>query len=100
MSTETQEWMMNRENTEKFRGLLNDLSVRLRGDIESLDDQTRAGLGGEAGGNLSNAPMHLADLGTAVYLQELNSTLLENQEYIREEVLAALGRIEEGRYGL
>src|SRR3954451_16316239 len=99
MSTETQEWMMNRENTEKFRGLLNDLSVRLRGDIESLDDQARMGTGGDAGGNLSNTPMHHADLGTAVYLQELNATLLENQEYIREEVLAALGRIEEGRYG-
>src|SRR4051812_355938 len=100
MSTKTQEWMMNREKVEKFRDALLEMSTRLRGDIESLDDQARMGVGGEAGGNLSNAPMHLADLGTAVYLQELNSTLLENQEYIREEVLAALGRIEEGRYGL
>jgi len=91
--------MMNGEKIEKYRGLLLDLSARLRGDIESLDDQARTGLGGEAGGSLSNAPMHLADLGTAVYLQELNSTLLENQEYIREEVLGALRRIEEGTYG-
>jgi DnaK suppressor protein len=90
---------MNRETTDKYRGMLEDLSARLRGDIASLDDQARMGTGGDAGGNLSNTPMHLADLGTAVYLQELNATLLENQEYIREEVLAALGRIEEGRYG-
>src|SRR4051812_40052815 len=99
MSTKTQEWMMNREKVEKFRDALLEMSTRLRGDIESLDDQARMGVGGEAGGNLSNAPMHLADLGTAVYLQELNSTLLENQEYIREEVLGALRRIEEGTYG-
>jgi RNA polymerase-binding transcription factor DksA len=91
--------MMNGDKIEKFRGLLHELSARLRGDIESLDDHARTSTGGDAGGNLSNAPMHLADLGTVVYLQELNATLLENQEYIREEVLTALRRIEEGTYG-
>ena len=34
-----------------------------------------------------------------MYLQELNATLLENQEYIRDEVLHALKRIDEGTYG-
>ena len=91
--------MKNREKVERFRSMLDNMSARLRGDIQSLDDQARVGTGGEAGDNLSNTPLHLADLGTAVYLQELNATLLENQEFIREEVLAALRRIEEGAYG-
>jgi RNA polymerase-binding transcription factor DksA len=91
--------MMNEHKREKFRSLLQDLSGRLRGDIQSLGDQTRTPTGGDAGGNLSNTPLHLADLGTSVYLQELNATLLENQEYIRDEVLHALRRIDDGTYG-
>ena len=55
--------------------------------------------GGETAGNLSNAPMHLGDLGTEVYLQELNATLLENEAYLRDEVLAAMERMDNGMYG-
>jgi RNA polymerase-binding transcription factor DksA len=91
--------MMNEHKREKFRSLLQDLSGRLSGDIQSLGEQTRTPTGGDAGGNLSNTPLHLADLGTSVYLQELNATLLENQEYIRDEVLHALRRIDDGTYG-
>ena len=43
--------------------------------------------------------MHLGDLGTEVYLQELNATLLENESYLRGEVVAAMERIENGTYG-
>jgi RNA polymerase-binding transcription factor DksA len=38
-------------------------------------------------------------MGTEVYLQELNATLLENEEYLRGEVLAAMERIDNGTYG-
>ena len=44
-------------------------------------------------------PCIWATSGTEVYLQELNATLLENEEYLRGEVLAALDRIENGTYG-
>jgi len=90
---------MDKDKLDQFQSLLLDLRARLRGDIQSLDDQTRTATGGDSSGNLSNTPLHLADLGTAVYLQELNATLLENQEYIRDEVLHALKRIDEGTYG-
>ncbi len=90
---------MRKDKLDKFQSLLHDLSARLQGDIQSLGDQTRTATGGDSSGNLSNTPLHLADLGTAVYLQELNATLLENQEYIRDEVLHALKRIDEGTYG-
>jgi RNA polymerase-binding transcription factor DksA len=89
---------MHKDKLKKFQSLLVDLRTRLRGDIESLDDQARTATGGDSSGNLSNTPLHLADLGSAVYLQELNATLLKNQEYIRNEVLHALKRIDEGTY--
>jgi len=90
---------MNKKKLDKYQRQLQQLSARLGGDIAALEDEARSPTGGEAGGNLSNAPMHLGDLGTEVYLQELNATLLENEAYLRGEVLAALERIERGTYG-
>ncbi len=91
---------MTKKRAEQFRGVLEAMDARLRGDIQSLEDVARTGLGAEAGGNLSNAPMHLADLGTEQYMQELNATLYENEEYIRMEVQEALGRFDRDAYGL
>ena len=65
----------------------------------SLEAEVRVPLGGESGGGMSNAPMHLADLGTGTFSQELDATLLENETYIRDEAVAALERIERGTYG-
>lgn len=91
---------MTTKRMEFFRRVLEAMDGRLQGDIQSLEEQARSGLGGEAGGDLSNAPMHLADLGTAQYIQELNATLYENEEFIRLEVRDALGRLDRGTYGL
>lgn len=90
---------MTQERADQFRRLLEAMDARLRGDIESLEEAARTGLGGEAGGDLSNAPMHLGDLGTAQYLQELNATLYENEEYIRLEIRDALVRFDLGTFG-
>jgi DnaK suppressor protein len=90
---------MDKKRQARFREQLLEMARRLRGDIAGLEDQARSATGGEAGGNLSNTPMHLADLGTEVYMQELNATLLENEQYIGDEVVAALGRIERGTFG-
>src|SRR4051794_35828730 len=91
---------MTSRRIDQFRRILEAMDGRVREDIQSLEEQARTGLGGEAGGNLSNAPMHLADLGTEQYMQELNATLFENEEYIRLEIREALGRLDRGTYGL
>jgi RNA polymerase-binding transcription factor DksA len=90
---------MTKKKLETHRKQLQKLSVRLGGDISALEDHARAPTGGQAVGSLSNAPMHLGDMGTDVYLQELNATLLENEEYLRGEVLAAMERIDNGTFG-
>src|SRR4051812_45391347 len=91
---------MTAKRREQFRRVLEAMDGRVRDDVQSLEEQARTGLGGEAGGSLSNAPMHLADLGTEQYMQELNATLFENEEYIRLEVQQAIGRLERGTFGL
>lgn len=90
---------MTSKKREQFRRILEALDGRVGDDLKSLEEEARTGLGGEAGGGLSNAPTHLADFGTEQYMQELNATLLENEEYIRLEVRAALGRLDRGTFG-
>jgi RNA polymerase-binding transcription factor DksA len=90
---------MNAAKMDQFRNQLLELSRRLRGDIQSLDEQARVPVGGDSAGDLSSFPIHPGDVGSVMYLQELNATLLENQQSIQDEVLEALRRIDEGTYG-
>src|SRR3954454_11468223 len=93
-------WGMTKKKLDKYQRQLQQLSARLRGDIAALEDEACAPTGGEAGGNLSNAPMHMGDLGTEVYMQELSATLLENENYLLEEIRQALERIQNKSFGV
>jgi RNA polymerase-binding transcription factor DksA len=90
---------MTRGQTAKYRDQLRAMLDRIDGTVAGLEEQARMPTSGEAGGSLSNAPMHLGDVGSEVYSQELGSTLLENEAYIRLEIVDALGRIENQHYG-
>ncbi|HVJ67138.1 MAG TPA: TraR/DksA family transcriptional regulator [Caulifigura sp.] len=90
---------MNRTQSEHYRQSLEALASRLRDDAATMAEQTRRASGGQADGELSNAPMHLADMGTEEYLHDLNVTLLENQEYLAGEAQAALERLDQGTFG-
>jgi RNA polymerase-binding transcription factor DksA len=90
---------MTREQTEKHRAQLLNLLQRLTGDVQAVAAEALRQTGGEASGSLSNAPMHLADLGTDNFEQEMAVSLLENQSQILGQVRAALQRIADGKYG-
>jgi len=81
--------MLKPEQIEKYRRRLQELARRHDGELASLREETH-GVGGESGGNLSNAPIHPADLGTAYHEEEVNLLLLENQENLLAECDAAL----------
>jgi len=91
---------MTKTKLNHFRKLLTDYAARARGTAGGLEDQTRLPTGGDAVGNLSNAPMHLGDAGTEMYSQEMNATLLEHEEHVMTEIAEALGRIDAGTYGV
>lgn len=90
---------MKREELDRYRDQLRALSARVQKTTAGLEEQVRTPTGGEAAGGISNAPLHLADVGSEAYTQELNATLLENETYIRDESLAALERLDRGTYG-
>jgi len=90
---------MRGEQIKQYRDRLQALAARLGGTVAGLVQDIRRPTGGEAAGGLSNTPLHLGDVGSEVYNQELDTTLLENEAFIRNETLAALERIERGTYG-
>ena len=53
----------------------------------------------ESSGNLSNVPLHMADVGTENYDQEFTLGLIENEQATLEQVQTALSRIDAGTYG-
>jgi len=90
---------MKKAEQEKYRQRLEDLKNRLRGDLNGLTAEALRKTGGEASGNLSNAPVHMADLGTDNFEQEMSMTLLENNQQILDEIDSALKRIDDGTFG-
>jgi len=90
---------MNKASLEKLRRHLEALASRVRSDAERMVDQARAPSGGNANGELSNAPFHTGDMGTEEYLYDMNTTLLANEQYIVREAREALRRMDEGTYG-
>jgi RNA polymerase-binding transcription factor DksA len=90
---------MTEQDLEGYRQQLLTLAARLRGDISGLTDEALRKTGGESSGSLSNAPLHLADLGTDSFEQEVAVSLLENERQVFGEIGAALDRIEAGTFG-
>jgi RNA polymerase-binding transcription factor DksA len=90
---------MTKPELDSFRQTLQSLRNRMTGDVSHLADEALRAMGGEASGSLSNAPLHMADLGTDNYEQEFTLSLLQNQEQALEEITLALDRIERGTYG-
>ncbi len=84
---------------ETYRTRLQALADRMRLEVSSITDEAQAPSGGQSLGGLTNAPMHLADMGTEEYMHGINAVLLENGEHLINEVRAALERIEADLYG-
>lgn len=90
---------MNKTEVENYRRQLMALAQRLKGDMTDLSGEALRQVGGEASGNLSNAPVHPADLGSDTFEQEVSMSLLQNEERTLEEIAAALGRMDQGTFG-
>jgi len=90
---------MNERLKKRYREKLQELALRLNGNVSSLKGQALRSLGGEASGNLSNAPVHLADLASDTFEQELAVGLLQNQEQVLRQIATALERLEARTFG-
>ncbi len=82
-----------------FRELLQGLRARLRGDLDQMTDEALRRGQPDSSGNLSNVPLHMADVGTENYDQEFTLSLIENDQDTLGQIHEALDRIEAGSFG-
>jgi RNA polymerase-binding transcription factor DksA len=90
---------MTKTEMEAFQQHLLALRDRHNGDVSHLADEAFRRSGEGATGNLSNMPIHMADLGTDNFEQEFTLGLMQNEEQTLGEITAALERIKQGSFG-
>ncbi|MEI8195622.1 MAG: TraR/DksA C4-type zinc finger protein [Phycisphaerae bacterium] len=78
-----------------FRALLLEKRRELLGDVGTMENEAF-----KSGSNLSNMPIHMADVGTDNFEQEFTLGLIESERKLLREIQDALGRIEEGTFGI
>jgi DnaK suppressor protein len=67
------------------------------GDMSSME---REALRSSSGTNLSNLPLHMADMGTDNYEQEFTLGLMEKDRKLLRDLNDALAKIQNGTYGI
>jgi RNA polymerase-binding transcription factor DksA len=88
--------VMDKAEQEAFQQQLLHLRERLKGDVSHL---TTEALGSPGSGNLSQMPIHMADLGSDAFEQENTLNLLANEQQTLEEIGEALDRVSQGTFG-
>jgi DnaK suppressor protein len=91
--------VLKNDELDSYRQTLQGLRARLRGDLNQMTDEALHWDNAGGTGNLSNVPLHMADLGTDNYDQEFTLGLIENEQGTLELVVEALGRMEKGTFG-
>jgi RNA polymerase-binding transcription factor DksA len=88
---------LGRRDMQHYLDLLLAKRRELVGDMSSMEREAlRAG----GGSNLSNLPIHMADMGTDNYEQEFTLGLMEKDRQLLREINIALGKIQNGVYGI
>jgi len=82
---------------ERYRELLLAKRRELVGDMSQME---REALQRGGNSNLSNLPLHMADMGTDNYEQEFTLGLMEKDRKLLKEINLALAKIQDGRYGI
>jgi|SRR5579884_916705 len=90
---------MTKKELDAYRQQLTNLKHRLHGDVSQLETEALRTAGGEANGNLSSVPIHMADLGSDTFEEDVTLGLIENADTMIEEINGALTRLDQGGYG-
>jgi RNA polymerase-binding transcription factor DksA len=89
----------SKSELKEFSALLLTRKRVLQGDVKKLEDEG-CKKGTDAAGDLSSLPMHLADLGTDNFEQDITLGLMEGEGEEIKEIEEAQDRIADGSFGL
>jgi len=98
-SSKAEQTRLTAREIEEFRQMLLRKRQELVGDVNHLEDEairTRQ----QGGSSTSSMPIHMADIGSDTWEQELTLGLIENERGLLREIDEALQRIEEGTFGI
>ena len=84
-----------RNNAEQRRARLLNLRSRLRGESDRMADAALS----RGRGETSSLPIHLADLGSDNFEQELTLSLVGSEKVALDKIDLALQRVDNGSYG-
>ena len=87
------------KDLEEFRQLLLDKRRELLGDVLHMEDEAIRP-GETNGGNYSAMPIHMADIGSDTWEQELTLGLIETERGLLTEIEQALARIDNKTFGM
>ncbi len=87
---------LSRKDLGEFKNLLLEKRAQIVGDVLNMEEARSAGNGGD----LSNMPLHMADIGSDNYEQEFTLGLVESERKLLMEIDAALMRIKNRTYGV
>jgi RNA polymerase-binding protein DksA len=84
---------------EPYKKLLLKTKEQIAGDIRGLSEDNN-GSNNDRGGDVSGHALHMADVATDMYDREFTLGLAANDRELLYQINEALGRIEDGTYGL
>jgi DnaK suppressor protein len=85
---------LSKADLQYFRNLLLEKRREILGDVGSMESEAFKG-----GNNLSNMPIHMADVGTDNFEQEFTLGLIESERQFLRDIQEALIRIDDGSFG-
>jgi RNA polymerase-binding protein DksA len=83
-----------------FKELLLKKRAEILSDVSKIENESLRKSRLDATGDLSNVPIHMADIGTDNYEQEFALDLMDSERKLLDEIHRALERIEDGTYGI
>jgi DnaK suppressor protein len=89
-----------KEDAVYFKKQLLALRERLVGKVDSMQGEALKRSMQDASGDLSNVPIHMADVGTDNYERDLMIDLIQSGEEGVRNIDTALEKIEEGTFGV
>lgn len=91
---------MKAEEVAQFKKLLLSLRERLVGKVDFMQGEALKKSRQDASGDLSNVPIHMADVGTDNYERDIMIELIQNGEEGVRNIDTALEKIEDGTFGV
>jgi DnaK suppressor protein len=93
---ETNKYKLTQAETKKFKAMLLAKMNEILGNVTTMETEALR----RERSDLSNMPIHMADLGTDSYEIDNIIGLMDSERKILSEINDALNRIEDGTYGI